>query len=401
VFGNRSPVDEPDDATDDLVVMDRGSKMTIFPHASVILVGYNSAKWLPRALGALTHQDYPASYEVLFVDNGSSDASVELVRRDFPGVRIIESPHNGGYAGGKNLGAERATGRVLAFINPDTCAESNWLTELVRPLVSDRSVGMTTSKIVRMDRPETINTCGNDISMSGITTCRAAGEPSETIDTDEDVPAVSGAACAIRRDLFLDLGGFDDQFFMYLEDTDLSWRVRMAGYRCRLAARSIVAHDYAFQLSASKTEQVERNRYLMLAKNLSARSLVALIPSFLAAEVATWGWALSHGPRYALAKLKAIGWMLAHPRLILALHAEVQSARRVSDAALLRDYRPGPAIDEVSSGAAGQIAQATLAPLFTLTAMLALALISVPASETPVDARVMAQDRSSTARSGS
>lgn len=375
--------------------------MSTFPHASIILVGYNSAKWLPHALPALLGQNYPANFDVIFVDNGSSDDSVELVRRDFPAVRIVESEFNGGYAGGNNLGAEHATGEVLAFVNPDTRAEPNWLAELVRPLVRDRSIGITTSKIVRMDARDTINACGNDISLSGITTCRAAGETASVILIDEDVPAVSGAACAIRRDLFLRLGGFDNQFFMYLEDTDLSWRVRMAGYRCRLAARSVVAHDYSFQLTAMKTERIERNRYLMLAKNLSFRSLIVLIPAFLAGEVATWGWALSHGPRHTIAKTKAIGWMLAHLRLVLAMHARTQATRRVSDATLLHIYRPAPAISEVSGGAAGQVAQALLAPLFTLTAILALALIGLPANEPSTDARVITSDASTTARSGS
>jgi GT2 family glycosyltransferase len=375
--------------------------MSTFPHASIILVGYNSAEWLPLALPALVQQDYPANFEVIFVDNGSSDDSVEFVRSTFPTVRVIESVHNGGYAGGNNLGARHARGEVLAFVNPDTCAAPNWLLELVRPLVGERSIGLTTSKIVRMDARETINACGNDISLSGITTCRAAGEPAATIAADEDVSAVSGAACAIRRNLFLRLGGFDEHFFMYLEDTDLSWRVRLAGYRCRLAARSVVAHDYTLRLTATKTERIERNRYLMLAKNLSLRSLFALIPSFLAGEVATWGWALSHGPRHTAAKLKAIGWMLAHFNLVLALHNQAQAERRVSDATLLNGHHPAPAISEVSAGAVGQLAQAALAPLFLLAAMLAFAVIGVPARDVTTETRVMAQDASSTARSGS
>jgi GT2 family glycosyltransferase len=252
-----------------------------------------------------------------------------------------------------------------------------------------------------MDALDTINTCGNDISLSGITTCRAAGASAGEIMVDEDVDAVSGAACAIRRNLFHRLGGFDDEFFMYLEDTDLSWRVRLAGYRCRLATRSVVAHDYTFQLTPKKTERIERNRYLMLAKNLSLRSLLALIPAFLAGEVATWGWALSHGPKHMLAKLKAIGWMLVHVRMVLALHHRTQAARRVTDATLLRGYHPAPEISEIRAGAMGRLAQAALAPLFTLTSMLALALIGLSAPDTARDSRAIPPDASSTARSGS
>lgn len=355
----------------------------LFPKASVIVVGYNSRRFLDVCFGTLLSLEYPGDYEVLFVDNTSTDGSVAYVQEHFPSVRVIESRGNLGYAGGNNFGAKFALGEVLAFINPDTCAEPDWLRELVRPLVVDSTVGLTTSKIVLIDNPEVINTCGNDLTLAGIATCRLAGEDAGKVIADEDVAAVSGAACAMWKDLFLRLGGFDERFWMYLEDTDLSWRARLAGYRCRLAARSVVAHHYSFRLSPGKTQVIERNRYRMLAKNLSVWMLVALIPSLLVGELVTWGWAVLRGPRHLWAKTLAALWVVAH---LLEFHRArrlTQALRRVPDAVILRHHLAVPPISVVATGVVARIAGAMLLPLGLLTAGLALGVAAVLWPDSP------------------
>lgn len=354
---------------------------TNLPSVSIIVVGYNSRHHLARCFGALLRQEYPGRVELLFVDNASTDGSAAYVHTRFPGVRVVAAGGNLGYAGGNNLGAGHASGEVLAFINPDTEAEPTWLRELVRPVAIDPQVGLTTSKIVLMDRPALINTCGNEISLAGITTCTDAGSPAATVTRDRDVSAVSGAACAIRADLFRRLGGFDARFWMYLEDTDLSWRVRLAGYRCVLAACSVVAHDYCMSLTSAKTRLVERNRYLMLAKNLSGWALLAMIPSLLVGEVMTWGWAVSRGPRHTWSKLLAVLWVMAHLRLLWSAHRATQPLRRVPDAVLLGQHAPAPPMSEIVTGIAGRIAAAVLAPLALISAALALALLAVEPPE--------------------
>lgn len=363
-----------------------------YPCATTVVVGFNSARWLPVCLTSLTQQDYPAPHEVIFVDNESIDDSVEIVRTRFPSVRIIESRNNLGYAGGNNLGANYAHGEVLAFVNPDTKAQPNWLRELVRPLVVDPGVGLTTSKIVLMDKPEIINACGNDISLSGITTCHRAGEHAVAVTDDEDVTAVSGAACAIRKDLFRNLGGFDERFWMYLEDTDLSWRARLAGYRCVLAAQSVIAHDYVFKLTAAKTRRIERNRYLMLSKNLGVRSLLALIPGFLATELLTWGWAAMNGWRQIGSKVWATLWMLGNVSQVLHSRRASQPLRKISDSHLLSHFQRAPAIAEVGTGLAGQIASTMFTPILVATAMVGIALIGVSNGELPVEPHTLVAD---------
>lgn len=352
-----------------------------FPTASVIVVGYNSRCFLEQCLGSLRQQEYPASYEILFVDNVSTDGSADYVRAEFPDIRVIENTENNGYAGGNNLGAQNARGTVLAFLNPDTCTEPDWLQELVRPLVMDSTVGLTTSKIILADQPDTVNTCGNDLSLTGITTCHRAGERVAAVTTDEDVTAVSGAAFAIWTDLFKWLGGFDERFWMYLEDTDLSWRARLAGYRCRLAANSIVAHHYTLTLTPNKTQVIERNRYLMLAKNLNGGAFVALMPQLVIGEILTWGWATLRGPRFLWAKLLATIWLLTHlVDLWRARHA-IRHLRRMPDGVVLRQHLATPPVDSISAGLMGRAAAGVLVPLAILTANVALLMIGTGPSD--------------------
>jgi GT2 family glycosyltransferase len=345
------------------------------PYASVIVVGYNSRHFLDGCLEALLQQSYPGEFEILFVDNASTDGGADYVRTHFPLVRVIDSGRNLGYAGGNNLGANLARGAVLAFVNPDTRAEPGWLRELVRPLMADPTIGITTSKIVLMDRPDVINTCGNDLSLSGITTCRRAGEPVASVRRDEDVAAVSGAACAIRADLFRLLGGFDQRFWMYLEDTDLSWRARLAGYRCQVAIHSVISHDYVFTLSPAKLRRIERNRYLMLSKNLSGRTLLAFLPYLMFSELMTWCWAASQGPNHLRAKLCAAVSTLESLGELQRSRRSVQVLRRVSDGSLLRQHRRMPTARGMSVGLITRVAWFVALPIATFTASVSLALI--------------------------
>ena len=344
-----------------------------FPNASVVIVCYNEMQFLDGCLTALLDQDYPGQYEVILVDNASTDGSAEFVRTNFPAVRLIEPGENLGFAKGNNYGAQFATGEVIAFLNCDTrVAGPEWLRELVLPLVADDSIGLTTSKIVLMDQPDRINACGLDVSLSGIATCRHFGRPSASIVDDEDVAAVSGGAFAVRAVLFRELGGFDRNIFIYQEDTDLSWRANLAGYRCVLAARSVVAHAYTFKLPPKKARDIERTRYLMLVKNMSVLTLLALLPLLILSEVLTWGWAALQGPRYLSAKAQAVFWTVTHPRHLFRAHRETQQLRRVSDVVVLRSHLSIPAIATVSDSLAARAAMVVLAPVATALAIMAL-----------------------------
>lgn len=193
--------------------------------ASIIIVGYNSLSDLPRCLASL-QEDMAQEDEVIVVDNASQDGTPQAIREHFPWVRVLCSPENVGFGAANNLAAAQARGEYLAFLNPDTTAEPGWLEALIAALEDDPSAGLATPKILLMQDPQRINTCGNDIHISGLTLCRGMGEPSAAFSQLETVSAVSGAAFVVRRALFEAIGGFDPLFFMYMEDTDLSLRAR-------------------------------------------------------------------------------------------------------------------------------------------------------------------------------
>jgi GT2 family glycosyltransferase len=336
---------------------------------SVIVVGFNSLPHLERCFTSLLSQTYPGQTEILFVDNCSDDGSVDFVRALFPEVRVLTTSANLGYAGGNNTGARHAGGEVLGFLNPDTEVAADWLSELVRPLVLDASIGLTTSKVLMMDAPETINTCGNSVSLAGITWCRGAGQRARDFVEDADVPAISGCSFAIRASLFDQLGGFDERFFMYLEDTDLSWRARVAGYRCRFVASSIVLHDYRLSLSPWKIGLIERNRYRMLGKHLSVRGVLALGPALAMAEVLTWGYAALNGPSYLVAKAKATAWAFTQ------IGPVIRTRWRPVEGQLLREHAPVPPVIEGLGGPFARLAQSLGGTLSAVASRLSLRLL--------------------------
>ncbi|WP_152976777.1 glycosyltransferase family 2 protein, partial [Herpetosiphon geysericola] len=152
-----------------------------------------------------------------------------------------------------------------------------------------------------------INTCGNHMHYTGLTYCRGANQPRTQYAMSCTVDAVSGAACAIRRNLFTELGGFDQAFFMYVEDSDLSLRVRLAGFSCFYVAHAVIQHKYRLDYTPKKAFLIERNRYYMLIKNFSPSVLYRLIPGLLMSEVITGGYFLLRGPRYWGIKLRVYG----------------------------------------------------------------------------------------------
>jgi GT2 family glycosyltransferase len=329
--------------------------------ASIIIVSYNSSAYLPACLDSILQQQTAAD-EVIVVDNGSSDGSADLVCRYYPAVKLIRAA-NSGYAGGNNLGAAAARGRYLVFLNPDTQLEAGALAALLAPLVNNHAIALSTACLVLMDAPERINTCGNIVHYTGLAYCRGLGQLRSAQQHSCFVNSVSGAAFAIRRSVFEQLGGFDSRFFMYVEDTDLSLRARLAGYRIWYAADAIIRHDYRPGYSPSKAYYLDRNRHLMLLKNYSRASYRQLLPGMLLAELLTWGFLLIKGPRYWLVK----------PRVYWAIWQERRALRQARAAyatplehKLLQELSFQLAIGQFAHAVLAALAGAMLHPLFRI-----------------------------------
>jgi GT2 family glycosyltransferase len=339
--------------------------------ASVIIVSYNSRAHLEGCLESVC-APLPPGCEVIVVDNASSDGSAEAVEGAFPQVCLLRTAQNLGYGGGNNLGASAAQGEYLAFLNPDTVVEPGWLEALIAALKADPQAGLATSKILLLREPGKINTCGNDIHISGLTLCRGAGRAREAYPEIEEVNAVSGAAFLIRRALFETLGGFDPAFFMYLEDTDLSLRARLAGWRCLYVPGSVVYHDYTLRFGPCKTFYQERNRYMILLKNLRPRSLLALAPALLLAELVVWGFVLLRRPDQARGKLEAYAWVVRHWGEIRQARRRAKGLRKICDRDLLSAHVSRLDFEQASTGIFPRLAYIVFNPLFSVLRQLAL-----------------------------
>lgn len=309
----------------------------------MILVAYNSRQDLEHCLPALAAQTVP--HLAVVVDNESTDGTAAWVESNHPEVTLVRSPDNLGYAGGNNLGFSRTSTPLLAVLNPDTIPAPTWLEALVDAQRRNPEAGLLTSSVRLHDEPDRINACGNDLHVSGIAFCRGLGEPASRHLREQPVAAASGAAFLAPRAVLEEVHGFDPEFFTYLEDTDLSVRVRLAGHEVLYVPGSVVLHRYVNHQTARKLYFLERNRLLMLLKGLRGATLLALLPVLLLGEVQAWVYALTRGPAYLRAKLRSYGWVLSRRRYIGERRRQV--LRRASDASVLRLMTTRLAIEQV------------------------------------------------------
>ncbi|BAI60319.1 putative glycosyltransferase [Methanocella paludicola SANAE] len=212
------------------------------PLASVIVVNYNGKQYLKRCLDALLDQTY-RNVEVILVDNGSGDGSVDFVRSNYHTVQIIDNVKNLGFAPANNVGIRAARGELIATLNNDTMAAPGWLEALAGEMISNERVGMCASKMLRMDDPTIIDSTGICISRSGACWDRGMFEKDEgQYEAVVEVFGPCAGAALYRKSMLDEIGLFDEDFFSYMEDTDLAFRGRLAGWKCRYVPNAIVRH---------------------------------------------------------------------------------------------------------------------------------------------------------------
>ena len=291
--------------------------------ASAIVVAYGSGPALTRCLDSLAGE----ADEILVVDNGSGGAEIEEARqRD--GVRVLDPESNLGFGGANNLAANEAAGDVLAFLNPDTVVAPGAIAQLARTL-EDPQIGIAMARLRLLDDPEKLNSSGVEVHVTGIGWAGGFGEPAEGLDRLRDVPAPSGTAMAMRTETFRELGGFAEELFMYLEDLELGWRARLAGYRVVVDPGADVFHDYEYERNPRKSYFLERNRLVFLLSSYSWRQLLLLSPVLAATELGMV--ALATKEHWLGDKIAGWGWLARNARLVARRRRTTQKLRRVRD----------------------------------------------------------------------
>jgi GT2 family glycosyltransferase len=214
------------------------------PLASIIIPNYNGLRFLPVCLDALEAQTYPsACTEIIVVDDASTDGSLAFVRERYPHVHVIALARNGGMAVASNAGAAAARGDLLVMLNNDTEAEPGWLAALAKAVQMHPRAGTIASKMLLFDRRDTLHSAGDVMAANGIPHNRGVWQRDEgQYDADPVVFGGCGGGAAYRREAWQEAGGFDERLFMYLEDVDLAWRLRLLGWEAVFAPEARLYH---------------------------------------------------------------------------------------------------------------------------------------------------------------
>jgi len=240
------------------------------PLVSIIIVNWNGEEYLKDCLRSLGTQTF-SDFEIILVDNGSTDGSVEYIQRNFPGwVQILPNARNEGFSGGNNRGIRVASGKYIVLLNNDAQADTCWLEELVKVAEENPRAGMLACKIYLQGGSKIIDNVGHQIYRDGLNRGRGRLEADHgQYDQIEEVLFPSGCAALYRREMLEEVGLFDEDFFAYGDDTDLGLRGRLAGWKCLYVPNAIVHHRYSQSsspYSPLKAFYVERNRVWIAVK---------------------------------------------------------------------------------------------------------------------------------------
>lgn len=284
------------------------------PTVSVVVLNYNGLHHLKGCLDALAAQTF-GGFETILVDNDSSDGSADFVREGYPGVRVIEAGANLGFAAGNNLGFAHARGELIITLNNDTRAEPEWLRRLIAPALRDSGVGTCASKMVYMDAPGIIDSAGISVDRAGMAWNLLNGEPdAPDEETEREVFGPCAGAALYRREMLGQIGGFDEDYFIYHEDVDIAWRAQLAGWRCIYvpSARVHHAHSATAGDSALKVFYISRNKIWNAVKNYPAPQVFYYLPLIAGYDLAALAYRTARGQGAAalkgrLAALRGIG----------------------------------------------------------------------------------------------
>jgi GT2 family glycosyltransferase len=300
------------------------------PLVSIIVINYNGVKYLQKCFESLQAGAYQ-NIEIIFVDNGSSDGSVEFVRQNFPQIKIMDNKANLGLSISSNRAAAIAKGDYLFFFNNDTIADKDMILHLVQRCESNKSIGVCGCRTFSYDGRRVINT--------GVS-CDIFGYPFSA----KKVFYVD-AGIFIRKSVFREISGFDEQMFLYGEDRDICWRTWLYGYKVVVEKDAFFYHDSFcitqdikdYRTTVQKRYLGEFNALRAILKNYSFGYLVWILPPFLLinlAEILLFTVLLRLD--IVNAYLESYKDNLAHLKDLMVLRKKVQGERKIIDRELIR-----------------------------------------------------------------
>lgn len=276
---------------------------------SVVVINWNGERFLEQCLAALTTQTVKP-YEIVLVDNASSDGSVDIAQ-GFPAVRLLLPGYNTGFARGNNLAIAAASSESewIALMNPDAFAEPRWLEELLCAARRNPGFDVFGSKLVNAADTSVLDGVGDAYHVSGLVWRMANGLPLSNItESEHEVFSACAAAALYRRSALGELGGFDEDYFCYVEDVDLGFRLRLAGRRCLYVPQSVARHVGSGTTGGQDSDFAvyhgHRNLVWTFVKNMPSVLFWLLLPLHVALNLASLVWFALRGQGSVILRAK-------------------------------------------------------------------------------------------------
>jgi len=315
------------------------------PEVVVLILCHNGREYLDDCLsGVLGPDDGDIVRRVVVVDNASSDGSSDYIAENFPDADLVRSETNLGFAGGNNLGWAHIQQAhpdcdYLVLLNQDTIVESGWLRTLAEFMADRPDVGAAQPMLMMHPETDVINTAGNVSHYLGFGYCGGyRSRDRARYDAPAAINYASGAAVMLRAELLRDHGLFEEAMFMYLEDADVSWRLRQLGFDSYLVPAATVYHKYSFANRYGHYYHLEKNRTWLLGVYYRWPTLLLLAPAWALMELGQWIFALLTG--LIVQKFRASAYYLQPANLgsLWRARRAAQKRRVIGDRTFLRDF---------------------------------------------------------------
>ena len=319
---------------------------------SIIIPHFNGLEIIDDCLSSLEKVTYD-DYEIIIINNHSTDQSIHHIQTKFNEIQIIDLSQNKGYAGGCNAGAKEASGEYLVFLNNDTIHNADWIEPLVEYMDANNNIASCQPKIMNyfnQDNFDYAGASGGFLDVLSFPFCRGRilfdiEKDDKQYDTIRNIFWASGTAFITRKDIFLNIGGFDETMFAHMEEIDYHWKCHLMGYDVASVPDSVVFHKGGRTLdyySPFKTYLNHRNSFLLLLTNFSIPfALLFSIPR-LFLELVSVIYELCLGRVYhSFSILKSLIWLILNPHVIIKRIICNNRIRKINDFKMIKYFYKG------------------------------------------------------------
>ncbi|MDO8610133.1 MAG: glycosyltransferase family 2 protein [bacterium] len=310
------------------------------PLVSIIIVTYNSSNIIKKCLDSVLNTSYK-NKEIIVVDNNSPNGIDKILGKYKEKIKVLFEKQNLGYSGGNNLGIKNSKGKYVFLLNPDTEVTEGFLQPLVEKMESDDKVAACQPLVYLLNDKNKINLTGKETNFLGFDWIR--DYLGKDISLGGEITSFSGCGVMLRKSVFLKTKAFDSNYFMYYEDSDLSWRLRLFGFKLIFVPEAVMYHDYkylpieSYQTLKNKLFFNERNRLMTIYKNYNTKTIILLLPATVVLEFCMLIFSIFGG--WFNEKLRGYVSIIKLLKVLNQNRTLIQKNRLLSDKQVINDFK--------------------------------------------------------------